>query len=63
MSLIITPSGVYSPESEHKATPEKSKEKNILFFFKGEDKAIFFENVNVLKDKDRLGNGSKGKGT
>lgn len=31
----------------------KSKGKNIPFFLKGEEKAIFFKNVNVLKDKDR----------
>ena len=50
MSLIVSPSGVYTPESERKATSKKSKGKNILFFFKGEDKAIFFKNVNVLED-------------
>lgn len=34
-----------------------------MFFVKGEEEAIFFINANVMKDKEKLRNCSKGKET
>lgn len=34
-----------------------------MFFVKGEEEAIFFINANIMKDKEKLRNCSKGKET
>lgn len=54
---IIYAGSLLQVYNNHEETSDKQKTKGVLFFFKWRHgQVIFLKNVNVKKDKEKLGN-------